>query len=142
MAVLFVLVPFLLGDRPAWVIAVAEPNSSDPVSLLIGYGPLGIFLVLLATGQFRTKYEVHRAEAQVDRLTDDIKHLRAENAAQAELIRAFQMQLTGHTLPALAQSARVFEAVPTAETEALTQMRTVLADLTQQIESLGKGEKP
>lgn len=132
------LLPFALGDRPATFIALAESATPDPVSALLTYGPLGIFLGLLATGQFRTKYEVQRLEKQVDRLHQEI-------AGKDELIRAFQMQLMGHTLPALAQSARVFEAIPTntkADIEELKRARDEAAALARQLEALSKGDIP
>lgn len=133
---LYILASHLWGDRPAFLIAaVADPGPSDPIALLISYGPLGIFLVLLATGQFRTKYEVQRLEKQVEALI-------SENHGKDELIRAFQMQLTGHALPALAQTARVFEAIPSTESDALGEIRRLQDELAQQIASLKQREQP
>lgn len=125
------------ADRPAAILSIADPATSDPLSILVNYGALGIFLVLVATGQFRTKYEVQRLEKQIDRMHNEI-------AGKDELIRAFQMQLTGHTLPALAQSARVFEAIPTsrADIEELSRVRDEAAALAKALESLSRGEKP
>lgn len=130
------LFAFALGDRPAFLAILAATETPDPLSLLITYGPLGIFLVLLATGQFRTKFEVQRLEKQVEQGLE-------REARKDELIRAFQMQLTGHTLPALAQSARVFEAIPNAENDLIGQLRRAreeAAVLAKQLESLSRGE--
>lgn len=143
----------LLGDRPAFLIAaVADPATGDPVSILIGYGPLGIMLVLLATGQFRTKYELQGRDKQIaslERLVADqaaeIGRLHTEAHQKDELNRAFQMQLTGHALPALAQSARAFEAiVPTNESDApLGEVKRLLDELAAQVTALKQqGEKP
>lgn len=129
------LLPFTFGDRPAFLVALAsDPAPTDPLTLLIGYGPLGIFLILLATGQFRTKYEVQGLEKQVEQLV-------AELHAKDELIRAFQIQLTGHALPALAQTARVFEAFPNTETDALGEIKRLQEQLAEQINSLKKREQ-
>lgn len=132
------LAPLALADRPAFIAAVANTEAPDPLSLLITYGPLGIFIVLLATGQFRTKYEVQRLENQVETLM-------SENREKDALIQAFQMQLTGHTLPALAQSARVFEAIPNSESDLVAQLkqaREEVAALTRHLDPERKGDSP
>lgn len=139
-----VVLAHLVGDRPAFLIAsVTDPSAGDPLTILIGYGPLGIMFVLLATHQFSTKWEVQRLEAQIQRLEKQVEGLVADNRAKDELIRAFQMQLTGHALPALAQSARVFEAIPnTDNADALGETKRLLDELAKQVSSLKQREQP
>lgn len=134
---MLLLLSAAFADRPAALIAITEPATTDPISLLIGYGPLGIFLILLATGTFRTKYEVQRLEKQ-------IAELQADLSRERELIRAFQIQLTGHALPALAQSARVFEAIPTtrSDSEELRRALDEAAALAKQLQALTQGVTP
>lgn len=151
LALLFPLasLPFLVGDRPAWVVSLASQPEVDPLSLLITYGPLGIFLAMLAGGQFRTKYEVQRlerqvgaAETEIARLLGELARAHTEAMQKDELNRAFQMQIAGHTLPALAQSARVFEAIPHVETgleDELRRVNELVAQLTQQVSVLREG---
>lgn len=123
----------LLGDRPAALVTVIQTTAADadPVAILLNYGALGILVVLVLTGQLRTKAEVRALEKQIE-------HQAAEIAAKDELIRAFQLQLTGHTLPALAQTARVIESVPDSESAMVAR----LSDLTARLEELAKGETP
>lgn len=137
------LLSVIVADRPALLVALATTGSpADPISLLVTYGPLGIFLVLLATGQFRTKYEVQRLEKQIGEQAAEINRLHEEARQKDELNRAFQMQLTGHALPALAQSARVFEAIPNTESDALDEVRRLQEELAKQIASLKQREQP
>lgn len=140
------LLPFLVADRAALLFAlVTSATPTDPVTLLITYGPLGIFLVLLGTGTFRTKYEVQRLEKQIDALNERLDDLIAEGHGKDEVIRAFTMQITGHALPALAQTARVFEAIPASDGDVLAQLKRAQAEiarLAEQIASSGKGDGP
>jgi len=95
-------------------LADATGGSADPVAWLINYGVAGIVIALLVTGQLRTKSEVKGLESQI--------------AAKDKVIDAFQAQLTGHTLPALTQSARVLEAIPTSESALLVELQRVRAE--------------
>lgn len=103
----------------------------DPLTWLIyNAGALGVVFALLVTGQLRTKAEV--------------THLLHEIESKDKVIEAFQLQLTGHTLPALAQSARILEAIPSGESSALlAELRTAhkeTAELRQQLEKLARGD--
>lgn len=104
---------------------------SDPLAWLVNLGVAGIVIVLLVTGKLRTGKEV--------------EHLLAELAAKDQLIAAFQQQLTGTTLPALARSTAVLEAIPSSERvmhQQLRQAQQEVADLARSIERLARGEKP
>lgn len=101
--------------------------ATDPLGWLVNLGVAGVVIVLLVTGQLRTKSEV--------------THLEAEIASKDKVIEAFQLQLTGHTLPALARSARIFEAIPASETALLVELRkarTEASDLASRLEVLAE----
>lgn len=87
---------------------------SDPFTWLVNLGVAGIVIVLLVTGQLRTKAEV--------------EHLLAEIEAKDKVIDAVQTQLLGSTLPALAQSTRVMEAIPANERSLMDQLARTQAD--------------
>lgn len=94
---------------------------ADPVSIIVNYGALGIFVMLFVTGQVRTKSEV-------DGLKEQITALR-------NIIQAFQSTTTRQTLPALTRSAEVLEAIPQNDIA----MRD-LSTLITRLEELAEGE--
>lgn len=108
---------------------VAEvSNSADPYSLLVNYGALGIIIVLIATGQFRTKAEVQRLEDQ--------------NKEYREIIKAFQIQLTTQTLPAMSKSAQVLEAIPDKESAMFEELRATQKETREILDRLEKLSHP
>jgi hypothetical protein len=84
----------------------------DPLTILVNYGARGIMLGLVATGWFRT-----RGEVQV---------LKDQNAELREIITRFQTQAT-QTVPALARSVQVLEAIPNKEAGSLEEIRQIEA---------------
>lgn len=106
--------------------ATSSPTS-DPLSWLINLGVAGIVIVLLVTGQLRTKSEV--------------EHLLAEIEAKNKVIDAVQVQLLSSTLPALANSTRVIEAVPAQEQVLIDQLRRTQADASELIARMERMEK-
>lgn len=110
------------------VVVLATANSSDPLTWLVNFGVAGIVIVLFVTGQIRTKAEV--------------ENLKSDIAAKDELIKAFQAQLMGHTLPALERSAQVLEAIPSSERSLysqLTRAQHEVAALSARLNDLTKG---
>lgn len=106
------------------VIVMATPGT-DPFTWLINLGVAGIVLVLLITGQLRTKAEVD--------------HLMSEIAAKDRVIEAVQKELLGTTLPALTQSTRVLEAIPASERALVDELRRAQSeakDLTSRMERM------
>lgn len=95
----------LLDNHPAVFSVVA---SADPTTILINYGALGIMLVFVMTGQFRTKSEVQNLQRQID----DYR----------TIIQGFQAQ-ANQAVPALARSAQVLEAIPNKEAGFLDEIR-------------------
>lgn len=113
------------------LVAWETTATDDPVAWLVNLGVAGIVIVLLVTGRLRTGKEV--------------EHLLEEIAAKDQIISAFQAQLTGHTLPALARSAQVLEAIPTSEHALMSQLRDAqreVADLAVRLERLSRGGSP
>lgn len=107
----------------------AEP-ATEPYMVLINYGALGIIIVLILTGQFRTKAEVQRLEEQ--------------NREQREIIKMFQLQLTTQTLPAMSKSAQVLEAIPDKETAMFEELRKTqkeTKDILARMEKLSRPRK-
>lgn len=97
-------------------------TQADPLAILLNYGGLGIFLVLLITGQVRTKSEVENYKAQLTQ--------------QQRIIDAFTMNITGQTLPALAKSTQVLEHLPRGEAAIISELQRVAA-LLQEMKSDG-----
>ena len=96
----------------AWTVdqlVLASASSDEPYMILINYGALGVIIILIVTGQFRTKAEVTRLEEQ--------------NKEYRDIIKAFQMQLTTSTLPAMSKSAQVLEAIPDKETAMFEELK-------------------
>lgn len=118
-----------------FVAAESTGSASDPYSFLINYGALGIILVLIATGQFRTKAEVQRLEEQVRRVEEQNKEYR-------DIIRALQMQLTNHTIPAMSKSAQVLEAIPDKELAMFEELKTTQAETKKILDRLEKLSRP
>lgn len=102
----------LIGFGAVLLVPLADTPANDPLTWLVNLGVAGIVIVLLVTGQLATKSEVNQLKAQIE--TKD------------RLIEAFQSQLTGHALPALAQSTRVLEAIPASAL--LVELRRVRAE--------------
>lgn len=113
------------------LLAAAETGpATDPYSFLVNYGALGIIIILIATGQFRTKAEVQRLESQ--------------NNEYREIIKSFQIQLTTQTLPALSKSAQVLEAIPDKETAMFEELRSTQAqtkEILSRLENLSRPKK-
>lgn len=86
-------------------IAAMAATGSDPVSFLINYGVAGIVILLLVTGQLRTKAEVTGLEKQLDQSRSDVKE---RDAAIASIMA----QITQHTLPQMANLAEVLDRLP------------------------------
>lgn len=110
----------LLNSHPALFSAV---TSTDPTTVLINYGALGIMLGLVATGWFRTKSEVQALQRQID-------DYRA-------IIAGFQAQ-ANQAVPALARSAQVLEAIPNKEAGFLDEIRQAearMVDLVARLET-------
>ena len=117
------------AEAYAALVALAATASTDPLAWLVNLGVAGVVIVLLVTGQLRTKAEV--------------ENLKEEIAAKDKVIEAFQLQLTGHTLPALAQSARVLEAIPGGEAALLGELRLAqqkATEISQRLEKIARGE--
>lgn len=110
----------------AWFVErlVQSSEAPEPWNLLVNYGALGIMLLLVATGQFRTKAEVQRLEEQ--------------NREYREIIKAFQMQLTTQTIPAMSKSAAVLEALPDKESAMLEELRATQAETRAILDRLEK----
>lgn len=100
-----VWVQTLVNNHPA-LFQAAEV--ADPTTILINYGALGIMLVFVMTGQFRTKSEVQNLREQID----DYR----------TIIHGFQAQ-ANQAVPALARSAQVLEAIPNKEAGFLEEIR-------------------
>lgn len=103
----------------------ASSAAEDPFTWLINLGVAGIVIVLLITGKLRTGKEV--------------EYLLTEIAAKDELIKAFQTQLMGQTLPALTRSTQVLEAIPTSERsmyDALSKSQEEVLTLTKRLHDL------
>lgn len=96
-------------------------SAADPVTILINYGALGIMLIFVMTGQFRTKSEVQNLQRQID----DYR----------TIIAGFQAQ-ANQAVPALARSAQVLEAIPNKEAGFLEEIRQTEARMVELVRRL------
>jgi len=111
--------------------SAADPTT-DPVAWLINYGVAGAVIVLLVTGQLRTKSEVTGLKEANDQLRAD---LLAERAGNAALVN----QISNHTLPQMNALADVLERVPKAGSVGPDpEVRAVLENLTAMVSGLEK----
>jgi hypothetical protein len=94
----------LLLNPHAPTLAALVTSTSDPISWLVNYGVAGIIIVLLVTGQLRTKAEVMALQKVAD---ERAEALNAKDKALADLTQ----QITGHTLPQLARMTEVVEGI-------------------------------
>lgn len=86
------------------LIVLAATDSADPVAWLVNYGVAGIVILLLVTGQLRTKAEV----AAIQKIADDrLVDLRQKDEALGNLIA----QLSA-LLPQLARVGEIIEQMP------------------------------
>lgn len=90
------------------VFQAATTAATDPLSLLLDFGPLGIIVVLYVVGYIPSRGQV--------------ADLKAQNAELREIIARFQTQAS-QTVPALARSAQVLEAIPSKEAGFLEEIR-------------------
>lgn len=103
-------------------------SDGDPLSWLVNYGVAGIIIILLVTGQLRTKAEV----AGKDKVIAD----------QAETIKIKDQALTaimtqvGGVLPQIAQLSQVVEALPANKQSIESQILTRLEALGQHLEEI------
>lgn len=95
----------LVNNHPALFAVV---SSADPTAILVNYGFGGVMILLVITGQLRTKSEVQNLQRQID-------DYRA-------IIQGFQAQ-ANQAVPALARSAQVLEAIPNKEAGFLDEIR-------------------
>lgn len=102
----------------------------DPMSVLINYGFGGLMILLIILGQLRTKAEV--------------ESLKEINAEQREIIRTFQNQMSTQTLPAMARSAQVLEAIPSKEAEMLDELKEThraMSTLVDRVEAISREQE-
>jgi hypothetical protein len=87
----------------------ATEPAGDPLVFLLNFGTLGVVFVLLLTGLLYTKSHV--------------QHLEKELEDKNRVIETLSSAITTHTIPALAQTARVMEAVPSSEAALVEEIR-------------------
>src|SRR4051812_33851526 len=102
----------LLLLAPLPYLAVMSSSTPDPVEWLVNYGVAGVVIALMVLGRLRTKAEVDGLKEQNEQLRAD---LLAERGANAALVA----QVTGHTLPQMAQLSEVLDRVPSAQAQVL-----------------------
>lgn len=106
-------------------VAADAPSGSDPVSWLINYGVAGVIIILLVTGQLRTKAEVEGLKAELIKKDESIT---AKDAALTALVT----QLTTF-LPQLAKVGDVVEALPK---NGDAQLATVLREISARLDDI------
>lgn len=125
------------------LLALLADGSFDPVTFLVNYGVAGIFLALLATGQFRTKAEVISLQKVVEERAKALAEMRGELAAKEQALQALMLQITQQTLPSLTQTAKLVERIPVhkpMESELVLMRR--LEALADRLEAAEKGGEP
>lgn len=94
---------------------LAATTTEDPLIFLLNFGTLGVVFVLLLTGFLFTKPYVQRLEKEIE--------------VKDRLLETLGTQLSMHTLPALARTAKVMEAVPSVEAALIEEIRRLRVDL-------------
>ena len=117
----------------AMLTLLTTDTSVDPTTWLIyNGGSLGVIVLLVVTGQLRTKAEVNQLNARITQMEHQLEQ-------KDSLLQAFQMQLTGQTIPAFARATQVIERLPTNEAAVRDELRATrdrVADLASQLSSL------
>jgi hypothetical protein len=89
-----------------FLLPLAVDGASDPISWLLNFGAVGVVLILVLTGQLRTKSEVTDRDKQI--LEKDEK-IAKQDAALVALVQ----QLTSF-MPELIKVGEIVEALPKA----------------------------
>lgn len=110
------------------VIVAAGESSTDPIPWLVNYGVAGVVILLLVTGQLRTKSEVGALEKRVTQQDDIIK-------AKDIALEALTNQLVS-IVPQLAKVGDVVEALPQNTSAALTH---AMSELTSKLDDIQQG---
>lgn len=90
---------------------LAQTSTVDPLSLILGYGPLGVFVVLLVTGKFVSltrEVEREREVAAVERAEKERHQAEAASLRQAmdeRIVPALYEQV----VPALRESTQALQ---------------------------------
>lgn len=105
--------------------ALAASGSGDPIGFLINYGVAGVVILLLVTGQLRTKAEV----ATMERVAEE----RREQIVALERALGAVMGQLADTLPGITHLAEVIEALPQSNEDRL---KNQLAALTARLDAI------
>lgn len=102
-----------------------EVSAADPVGFLVNYGVAGIVIILLVTGQLRTKAEVSGLQKALE---EAVEREKQKDLALANLVQ----QITQHVLPGLNNLAGVVEALP-ASTASESDSKRQIAELRRRL---------
>lgn len=81
---------------------MATSVTDDPLTFILNFGVLGVWVFSSVTGIQPTRGEVRRLEGEVDRLIEDGKRRDERDRAKDQAVEALVGLMTSRTLPTLA----------------------------------------
>lgn len=90
----------------AGLVVAAADTATDPIAILTGLGPVGIFAILLITGKLRTEGEVKSLERRLE-VKDEII------GQKDALLQALTTGYVDKAMPTLTRVASVLERIET-----------------------------
>lgn len=122
------------------LILAMSVTSTDPVAWLVNAGVAGVVVALIALGILRTKWEVGSIEKahgeQVATMQKVLDERGAQILAKDIALQALYTQLTQHTLPQMADTARLVQDLPPSHEDEI--LRT-LAEMSRRLDDLQQG---
>lgn len=104
-----------------WLSPLVEAGSPDPVTVIVNYGGLIGAFILVIIGRLHTSGEITALQNQIAALTAQVEERDDTIKAKDALLTGLAQALTQRTIPAMAQSSAVLEAIP-AQESALAQL--------------------
>lgn len=121
----------------------SNPTGVDPLSWLVyNAGAFGIVFLMFATGQVYSKKTVDRiiATLEVAGTSQEAENqwLRDQVIQRDKILEGFRLQLMGQTIPAINQTARVFEQLPAGSEGLMTLLKDTHDRLLEMSENMSR----
>jgi hypothetical protein len=131
------LVPAYVG-LSAFIVSVPLVAEADPLTVLVNYGGLIGAFVLVIIGRLHTTGEVTILKDQVALLSKQLEDERDITKSKDSLIEALTHAFSKNAIPAMADTSKVLEAIPSTETALASLLRESLAKTEELTARLGR----